>query len=168
MNKLDAVNSTSIHCPCGNALPYGQCCEPYHLDRAVAETPERLMRSRYSAFVLSQFRYLISTHHPDYLQGLTEQQLVQSELEQGKMEWLGLEVLSSKQQSDHGEVEFKAWYIEDKHIDAIYECSSFIRLNDRWFYTQGQQKQTRLPGRNEPCICYSGKKFKQCCAKRMG
>jgi SEC-C motif-containing protein len=162
MDKLDTVDSTSIRCPCGNALTYGQCCQQYHSNIAVADTPERLMRSRYCAFVLSHFHYLISTHHPDFLHGLTEQQLAQ-----GKMEWLGLEVLSSKQQSDRGEVTFKAWYIEDRLIDAIYERSSFIQREGRWFYTQGQQMPTRLPGRNEACLCNSGKKFKQCCAKRI-
>ncbi|MBB1439020.1 YchJ family protein [Shewanella sp. SG41-4] len=162
MNNNDFSTITQPHCLCGINLPYDQCCEPYHAGRAVADTPDRLMRSRYSAFVLRQFNYLITTHHPDYLNGLTEQQLAQ-----GETQWLGLQVLSSKQQSETGEVTFKAWYIEDKHIDAIYECSSFIKKDGLWFYTDGQQMQTRLPGRNDTCICYSGKKFKQCCAKRM-
>ncbi|CAM4465518.1 UPF0225 protein BCU57_00600 [Shewanella livingstonensis] len=129
----------------------------------MAETPERLMRSRYSAFVLAHFHYLIKTHHVDYLQGVTEQQLAQ-----GKMQWLGLEVLSSTQLSEYGEVTFKAWFIEDNQLDAIYECSSFIKRDGHWLYTEGQQMQTRLPGRNDACICNSGKKFKQCCAKRLG
>jgi SEC-C motif-containing protein len=163
MNNNDLLDVKSTHCPCGSSRPYEQCCEPYHLGRAVAEIPERLMRSRYCAFVLRHFRYLIATHHPQYLHGLTEQQLAQ-----GKTQWLGLEVMSSTQQSEYGEVTFKAWFIENKHIDAIYECSSFIKQDDHWFYTHGHQMQTRLPGRNDPCICHSGKKFKQCCAKRMG
>ncbi|WP_350430977.1 YchJ family protein [Shewanella sp. H8] len=162
MVNINSVDSASSQCPCGSLQTYVQCCEPYHLNYSVADTPERLMRSRYSAFVLRHFTYLILTHHPDYLQGLTEQQLAQ-----GNTQWLGLEVVSSKQQSDHAEVTFKAWFIDNKQIDAIYECSSFVKQQNRWFYTQGQQMTTRLPGRNDPCICNSGKKFKQCCAKRL-
>lgn len=162
MNKNDLINTKSTLCPCGSKQLYSKCCEPYHLSHAVAERPEHLMRSRYSAFVLRQFHYLITTHHADYLHGLTEQQLAQ-----GDVQWLGLQVLSSKQESDHGEVTFKAWFIEDKHIDAIYECSSFIKQDGCWFYTHGQQMQTPLPSRNDACICSSGKKFKLCCAKLM-
>ncbi|MFT6133195.1 MAG: SEC-C motif-containing protein [Shewanella sp.] len=162
MNNSDLSAIKQASCPCGSSLPYYQCCEAYHAGLVVAEMPERLMRSRYSAFVLRQFSYLIATHHPGYLHGLTEQQLAL-----GKTQWLGLQVLSSNQQADCGEVTFKAWFIENKHIDAVYECSSFIKKDGLWFYTDGQQMQTRLPGRNDACICYSGKKFKQCCAKRM-
>jgi len=162
MNHNDLIDTNSTYCPCGSAVDYAQCCQPFHLNQAVADTPERLMRSRYSAFVLKQFHYLIVTHHADHLQGLTEKQLAQL-----KTQWLGLEVLSSTQCAEKGEVIFKAWFIEDKKIDAIYERSSFIQQDGHWFYTSGTQMHNRLPGRNDACICHSGKKFKQCCAKLM-
>jgi uncharacterized protein YchJ len=36
-------------CPCGQGLPYAQCCGPAH-DGAPPATAEALMRSRYTAF----------------------------------------------------------------------------------------------------------------------
>ncbi|GGP43109.1 UPF0225 protein [Shewanella algicola] len=147
-------------CPCGSQQAYQQCCLPLHVNQLVAQSPEQLMRSRYCAFVVAQFEYLLVTHHPDYRQGLTIEQLAQ-----GNIHWLGLQVINTKQLDTTGEVTFKAWYIDDKQIDAIYEQSRFVLQQGRWFYTEGKQMHTKLPERNEPCICQSGKKFKQCCAK---
>ena len=39
-------------CPCLSGSAYQDCCGPYHSGSADAPTAERLMRSRYSAFVL--------------------------------------------------------------------------------------------------------------------
>ena len=38
-------------CPCGSGELYEKCCGVYHSGAAVPETPEQLMRSRYSAYV---------------------------------------------------------------------------------------------------------------------
>ena len=51
-------------CPCGSNNTYPQCCEPAHLNHSSVETPEQLMRSRYSAHVLGLVDYVIATYHP--------------------------------------------------------------------------------------------------------
>lgn len=56
-------------CPCGRGVSYGVCCGPLHAGEA-APTAERLMRSRYTAFVLGLLSYLeaswdASTRPPD-------------------------------------------------------------------------------------------------------
>jgi SEC-C motif domain protein len=119
------------------------------------------MRSRYCAFVLKDYDYLLRTHAPEYLNGLTREALSAEPLPH----WLALEVMDTKNTADEGQVTFKAWYRLRQEVDAIYERSSFIRRQGQWFYTQGVQMQARLPGRNELCVCRSGKKFKHCCAK---
>ncbi|MGJ0203939.1 YchJ family metal-binding protein [Leucobacter sp. gxy201] len=50
-------------CPCGRGEPYSACCGPLHGGEP-APTAERLMRSRYSAFVLGLADYLLDTWHP--------------------------------------------------------------------------------------------------------
>lgn len=85
------------------------------------------MRSRYCAFVLKNFDYIIKTHHAAYLDGLTLEQLQQGP----HPEWLGLDVLSANDTtqpdgSKFGTVTFKAWYKMSGEIDAIYERSEFI------------------------------------------
>lgn len=153
-------------CPCGNtkddiALSYTHCCKPFHKGLALPSTPEILMRSRYSAFVLKEYEYLIATHHSDYLNGLTAQALAQSE----EPSWLSLDILSTRSRGQSGEVCFQAWYRDGGELDAIHECSAFECVDGRWFYTQGEQRAAILPKRNEPCVCNSGKKFKQCCMR---
>ena len=153
--------NTNDLCPCGSALTYLHCCGKYHLTAEQPATPEALMRSRYSAFVLKIFDYLIDTHAIEHLQGLTATTLSAEPLPQ----WIGLEVLASSQQGDNGSVTFKAWYRLNNRLDVIFEKSAFIRRQERWFYTTGEQMEATLPSRNDRCVCGSGKKFKLCCGK---
>lgn len=163
---------SDISCPCGSTKNYQDCCKPLHIHvdggEKIADSPEQLMRSRYCAFVLKNFDYIIKTHHPDFLEDLTL-----ASLQRGPHpHWLGLDVLDSSEQLDasgqrEGTVTFKAWYKLEGEIDAIYECSEFVHQQGRWYYTQGRQMRTKLPGRNDPCVCHSGKKFKQCCLKTL-
>lgn len=146
-------------CPCCSNLNYDQCCQPFHLKTKHAQTPEQLMRSRFCAFFLKNYAYLIETHHSDFRQGLTEDVLAQEPLPQ----WLSLEVSTSSFDGDKGKVTFQAWYQLDGDIDAIHESSEFIKQDGLWFYTQGEQKEAIYPKRNDKCVCRSGKKFKQCC-----
>ncbi|MBT4699861.1 MAG: hypothetical protein HOB79_02200, partial [Rhodospirillaceae bacterium] len=50
-----------------------------------------------------------------------------------------------------------------------HERSDFKREQGQWVYTGGQMNPRGEPrrvqkvGRNEPCPCGSGKKFKKCC-----
>lgn len=151
-------------CPCGRTLTYAQCCQPFHLKVNTANDVETLMRSRYCAFVLQHHQYLIDTHHPDYLNGLTIELLAQGA---DDTEWLGLDVEESQNDLVEGTVTFKAWYINNNDIDAIYECSQFQKLNGMWYYTEGEQRAAELPKRNDKCVCYSGKKFKACCMRKI-
>lgn len=148
-------------CPCCSGLTYQDCCQPLHLKLQVAQTPEQLMRSRFCGFYLKNYRYLIDTHHSDFLNGLNEQALAQEPLPQ----WLGLDLLSSEQNGDSGQVSFQAWYKLDNQLDAIHEISDFVKQDGCWFYTQGKQKAPTFPKRNDLCVCQSGRKFKQCCGK---
>lgn len=58
-------NAATLPCPCGtsNAL-YSDCCEPYHKGEKGAETPLRVLQSRYSAFCYRLVPYIIESTHP--------------------------------------------------------------------------------------------------------
>ncbi|MEC9085421.1 MAG: SEC-C metal-binding domain-containing protein, partial [Pseudomonadota bacterium] len=46
----------------------------------------------------------------------------------------------------------------------LEERSDFSKENGRWFYREGETREGVLkPGRNDPCPCGSGRKFKACC-----
>ncbi|QYK03485.1 YchJ family protein [Shewanella zhangzhouensis] len=150
----------STPCPCGLGS-YHSCCEPFHCGKKHAPTPEALMRSRYSAFVLNMWGYLIATHHPGHLHGLTESILAEGPQPQ----WRGLTVHDSHSDTQSGEVFFTAWYLEAGKLDGICERSLFVFEEGQWFYTKGKQYAPKLPGRNDTCVCGSGKKLKHCCLK---
>lgn len=144
-------------CPCGSGQTYGNCCQRLHLGEP-AETPEALMRSRYCAFVLGLTDYLMATWHtstrPDNL-GL-----------EGSPDWASLRILASGQNGDVGTVHFRANYRTDPGWGFLEERSDFVREHGRWFYVSGDTREGTLkPGRNEPCPCGSGKKYKACCLR---
>ncbi|PSD27176.1 hypothetical protein C7E18_09980, partial [Stenotrophomonas maltophilia] len=51
-------------CPCGLPADYPVCCGRFHAGEAAPDA-ERLMRSRYSAYVRGLAGYLRHTWHPD-------------------------------------------------------------------------------------------------------
>lgn len=119
------------------------------------------MRSRYSAFVLGLGDYLVHSWHPDHLGGLTADQLSQTDTR-----WDGLDILAAQggPLDDTGMVEFKAWFREGDERHCLHERSRFVRHQGRWVYTDGEQDPAQQQaGRNDPCPCGSGKKFKKCC-----
>lgn len=121
-------------CPCGTALSYENCCGVYHLNQA-APTPEALMRSRYSAYVLGLSDYLSATWHastrPSDLD-LTEDAAVK---------WLGLKVNFANVSGEQGEVHFVARYKIAGKAYRLEEKSRFVLENGRWFYLDGEVAQ---------------------------
>lgn len=162
-------------CPCGNSKAYEQCCEPIHHNPSLANTPEQLMRSRYSAHVKQLVDYVVNTYHPS----CNAEQEREAIAESIDSQWCCLEVISCEAGShdNEGFVTFKAYFAQDGKEYCLEERSRFIRENGQWYYIDGtfpkeqddsipsQPKQHQSPkvGRNDPCLCGSGKKFKKCC-----
>ena len=53
-------------CPCGSGLEYNQCCEAVIKGERAAESPEQVMRARYSAYVKAEIDYLAASLHPEH------------------------------------------------------------------------------------------------------
>lgn len=145
-------------CPCRSGRPYADCCAPCHRGEIVPASAEQLMRSRYTAFVLGRVDYLVATLHPRQRQPDDGQVLMQT-MEQTR--WLGLIVLQEQQGDEEAFVEFIAFY-DDNGLAQLHERSRFRRENGRWYYVDGEFLPPVRLGRNEPCFCGSGKKFKRC------
>ncbi|ABC28360.1 uncharacterized protein conserved in bacteria [Hahella chejuensis KCTC 2396] len=142
-------------CPCNSGSPYQECCQPLHSGKA-AETPEQLMRSRYTAFAMGLMEYLQQTwcaqHRPADLQP------------NESIQWKRLEVLDRGAEGDQGWVKFRATFQEGDKWMQLQERSRFIKEQGRWLYVDGDATWTALSvGRNDPCPCGSGKKNKKCC-----
>lgn len=142
-------------CPCGSGTAYADCCGPYH-QGAPAPSPEALMRSRYSAFALDLRDYLLSSWHASTRPA--------SLAADDTTHWVRLEILGSQAAGDQGRVHFRATFREGRRWAVLEEESRFLREAGRWYYQEGETSWQRLkPGRNDPCPCGSGRKFKACC-----
>lgn len=124
-------------CICGKLKPFAKCCGRFLSGKQNAKTPEQLVRSRFSAYVLGGYgEYLISTWLPVSAQGMTA-----SELSEKIVNWQRLKVISSSQQGDTGTVEFKAWFYKSsssEEMEVMHEISEFVRIQSRWLYFGGQ------------------------------
>jgi SEC-C motif-containing protein len=121
-----------MECPCGSGLDLADCCGQWHKGLAssvFAPTPEALMRSRYSAYVLGLIDYLVATWHPSTAPG---------DLELQPIKWLGLEVRHAEQSGDAGVVEFVARCKVSGRAERMHELSRFVREQGRWYYIDGQ------------------------------
>lgn len=154
-------------CPChktvaGKLLEYKECCEPLHLGEAKAESPEQLMRSRYSAYYFALGQYIFDTHHADYRGNTSVDEFTVSAK---NTRWCGLKIVSKTLDGEQGTVEFKASFIDRDKVHTLHEISNFILEHGHWLYTDGQfqPKTSKKINRNQPCPCGSTKKAKRCC-----
>jgi len=127
------MKHASSDCPCGSGLTLADCCGRWHAGLALgqhAPTPEVLMRSRYSAYVLGLIDYLLATWHPSTAPG---------ELELQPVKWLGLEVRHAEASGDAGVVEFVARCRNSLgRAERMQELSRFVREGGRWYYIDGE------------------------------
>ena len=116
------------------------------------------MRSRYAAYVLGRHDYLLATWcasmRPEQVGGMG-------------LRWIGLDILACEAggaDDNQGTVRFAAAFVERGKGRRLVETSRFLREGGRWFYVDGDCWVEDV-GRNVPCPCGSGRKFKQCCLK---
>ena len=151
-------------CPCGSGLPYTDCCGPLLSGAARASGPEALMRSRYTAYTLQDMPYLARTLHPSQRSDYDEA---------GAEEWDGLEIIEVNPDPatpNRGTVEFRARYRSADNRLEHHELAEFRKTGDDWYFYDGKlvgpgqfRRDTPKVGRNDPCPCGSGKKYKKCC-----
>lgn len=155
------TDATPSGCPCGSGDSLADCCGRYH-EGAAAPCAQSLMRSRYSAYVLGNVDYLVATSLPAQQTKLDVEGIRAWSLQST---WLGLEVEHSELlggQPEHARVTFVARWHDADGEHSHRERSAFVQNGGRWYFidpTVGLQA-----GRNDPCPCASGQKFKKCCA----
>jgi len=132
----------------------------------MATVPEQIMRARYSAYVLKLIDFIIVTYHSSCNAERDADGINTS----ANLDWQRLDVLSAPEVNDNttiGFVEFKAYLLDDDVEHCMHERSRFIKEDGLWYYIDGVFPDTQIGkiGRNEPCVCGSGKKHKKCCGK---
>lgn len=145
------------NCPCGSLRPYAECCEVYIATLKQPETPETLMRSRYSAYAKGKMDYIADTMTGPAAKDFNKEQ---AQLSTAQIKWLSLKVIESHEKEERGTVAFLAKFELLGNQETIYEISEFRKENGKWFYFDGA---TPKIGRNDSCPCGTEKKYKKCC-----
>lgn len=173
-----------MNCPCGSESTFETCCGPLIAGEKFPETAEKLMRSRYTAYVRADVGYIKRTMVPEARQDFDEHE-TRKWAEGAK--WKGLKIVATEKggaQDDTGMVEFTATFEMDGEGIDHHEVARFRKTKDgRWLFVDGEAhthkegeghhdverpatvvRESPKVGRNDPCPCGSGKKYKKCCA----
>ncbi len=159
-------------CPCGTGKDYSECCEPFIEGEKDAKTAEELLRARYTAYAVKKPAYVFDTMHPSKKK---DDSLKTIERWAKRTEWLKLEILNAENggpEDSRGIVEFVADYMEKGKRRKHHEIAEFKKEDGKWYFFDAKDpviKQVRRQGpkigRNDPCPCGSGKKYKKCCGR---
>jgi len=155
--------SGDASCYCGQDTPFNDCCGRIHADISLADTAESLMRARFSAYSLDNLDFIRQSWHSSTCPS-------QLEVNEDGFSWTGLEIIDTLGGSndEQAEVEFIASYTLNGNKGKLHERSQFAREGGHWRYLDGKLNKgapisVKKMGRNEPCPCGSGKKYKRCC-----
>ncbi len=157
-------------CPCGSEKELEQCCKPIIDGSVNAPTAESLMRARYTAHATQSFEFLTTSTHKEFRDDVDDKEIAKWS---SQLSWDKLEILSTEkgQENDtEGAVSFSAKYSVNGVEQDLTEDATFRKEGDTWYYVDGYvhgaepyRREHAKVGRNEPCTCGSGKKYKKCC-----
>src|SRR5436309_371358 len=119
------------NCPCGSMKLYTECCGPLIEGKHLPETPEQLMRSRYTAYTMANVDYIKKTMRGPASQGFDRKEAFAWAK---SVTWLGLKVVDTKTFGTKGFVEFIASFKLKNEIQTIEEISEFHFLDGKWYY----------------------------------
>ena len=155
-------------CPCGSGNSFANCCEQVISGERESQTAEELMRARYAAFATGAIEFIVETTHSRTRHEVNVPDI--TEWSQTST-WRGLRIIDTKDIADHqAYVSFEAQFTQQGQEQSHKEKSLFEREDGKWRFVTGTELknptvryETPRPGRNQPCSCGSGKKYKKCC-----
>ncbi len=131
-------------CPCGVSSVYALCCGRFIDGQQSAQTPEELMRSRYTAYAHSMIDYIAKT-----VRGKARHDFCAQSAKQWSQSvvWDSLTVLEISPVdvfSTRGTVTFEARYIDKGSLCVMYEKSQFEMIDGVWFYVSAETSSIRV------------------------
>lgn len=119
------------NCYCNSGKPFQNCCQVFLEKQHFPATPEQLMRSRYSAYVLHDADYLIATIHISERKHYSKSEILKWSKSNN---WIKLDILNAHE----NQVEFKAYYLDENLKAKIHhERSTFKQESTIWYYVDG-------------------------------
>ena len=135
----------------------------------MAENAEELMRSRFTAHALRDYEHL---HRTDFETARKPYVAEKNEGQEPAWSRLVIHAHEPGNKPNTALVDFSAYYKSGDAEQALHEKSEFVHVDGRWYYTRAVRLgpppiRSTAPkvGRNDPCPCGSGKKYKHCCGR---
>lgn len=160
-------------CPCGSQKELEICCKPIIDGTENAKTAESLMRARYTAHATQSYPFLNESTHPEFRDDVDIQEI---EKWSSALSWDSLEIHEAQaggEEDTEGAVSFSAHYSINGMQQDLTEDAIFRKEGDKWYYVEGTihgnepyRRENPKIGRNDPCSCGSGKKYKKCCMNK--
>ncbi len=167
---VTVVKETDL-CPCGSGKTYAECCAPYHEGTAWPADAVSMVRARYSAFALGKWQFVLDSEYDEDRESLSLEEL---KARGEQVSWIRLEIVGSGHSEERNcpYVDFYSYYTIDGVTRELAEHSYFATRDGKLYYTDGEElvrepirHETPKIGRNDPCPCGSGKKYKKCCGR---
>ena len=131
-------------CACGSGVQYVLCCGRMLEGGVQAQTPEMLMRSRYTAYTRSDIDYIQRTVAGDAGRDFCARS---AKRWASSVIWQSLSVIdvsSVDAFSREGTVTFEARYIEQGQLCVMTEKSRFTCIDGKWFYVAAEASSVRI------------------------
>jgi SEC-C motif-containing protein len=130
-------------CPCESGKKYSKCCQPFHKELHLPATALELLRSRFSAYALKQFDYLINTTHPNNPEYKTNKNAWRKELQANTQhtKFIHLTILPTEQlillSANQTCITFRVTSsTKNSEFQEMIETSLFEKLKDKWLYKE--------------------------------
>ena len=164
----DTVIDLDKLCPCCSGAPFAACCEQIINGERESQSAEELMRARYSAFATGAIDFVVASTH-----SRTRSEIDIPYIREWSQTstWRGLQIFDTKLIDENkAYVSFEALFTKAGKDQSHREKGEFEREHGKWRFVTGEELknptvryETPRTGRNEPCPCGSGRKYKKCC-----
>jgi SEC-C motif-containing protein len=136
-----------------------------------APTAEALMRARYTAYVKADMDFLLRTMAPEVRPDFDP---IEARKIADDAQWLSFELLAASAggaEDAEGDIEYISKFRLNGQQRIHHERARFRRQDGEWLVCGGEvnpkapPRQVEKIGRNDPCPCGSGAKYKKCCGR---
>jgi SEC-C motif-containing protein len=134
------------------------------------ETATELLRARYTAFTRGDVDFVLASHHSK-----TRHEAKREEIEDWSKnsQWHGMKIVQTEAggaTDEEGTIVFCAEFTAQGNRTEHWEQALFQKEGGEWRFLDARgvknepfRREEPKTGRNDPCTCGSGKKFKKCC-----
>lgn len=131
--------SGNSFCPCGSQKKFKNCCRIFHYGED-AKNALQLMKSRYSAYVASDSKYIIQTTHRDNPSFTHDHATWEKEIHDffDHSDFKNLEIIDFIDGETEAYVTFRATIYQGAIDISFTEKSTFLKVNGKWLYYNGQ------------------------------